>query len=170
MKKHVFRGWRSRRNAGPAQGGGGDRDSAAPPAQAQPARSKARLWVILLVCLVGSAVVSFVAFKYVVPRLLGGSVPRELVGTWQVMEGDLQGATLEITWYGAATAVRKKQGKMETTNSRAKVVGKVLLLTTTDATTGAEDTVTQTILQLTEDELVIRDEDRNVYRMKRVGG
>jgi uncharacterized protein (TIGR03066 family) len=123
----------------------------------------------LLLCLFGSTAVSFAAFKYVAPRLLGTSIPRELVGTWQVMEGDLQGATLQFTWYGTATAILFKQGKKETTNSNAKVVGKVLFLTSRDAVTGAEDTVTQTILQLTEDELVIRDEDRNVYRMKRVG-
>jgi uncharacterized protein (TIGR03066 family) len=169
MKKHVFRGWRSRRNARPALDGEGDRDSAAPPGQAEPTRSKSRLWLILLVCLLGSSVVSFVAFKYVVPRILGTDIPRELVGTWQVMEGDLQGATLEFTWYGAATAIRDKHGKKEITTSKAKVVGKVLLLTSKDAATGLEDTVTQSILQLTEDELVIRDEDRKVYRMKRIG-
>jgi uncharacterized protein (TIGR03066 family) len=169
MKKHVFRGWRLRPNARHAQDGAGELMPAAPPGPAQPARSKRRLWLILVLCLLGSMAVSYAAFKYVLPGLVGAEIPRELVGTWQVMEGDLQGATLEFTWYGTATAVLFKNGKKETTNSAAKVVGKVLFLTTRDAT-GAEDTVTQAILQLTEDELVIRDEDRNVYKMKRVRG
>src|SRR5262249_230075 len=36
-----------------------------------------RLWAFLLLCLVGSAVVSFVIFKYIAP-----SIPHELIGTW----------------------------------------------------------------------------------------
>jgi uncharacterized protein (TIGR03066 family) len=123
----------------------------------------------MLLCLVGSAAVSFVAFKYVVPRLVGADIPPELVGTWQVQDGDLQGATLEFTWYGTATAVLYKNGKKETTNSSARLVGKVLFLTTKGAGRGAEETVAQTVLRLTPEELVIRDEDRHVYRMKRVG-
>jgi uncharacterized protein (TIGR03066 family) len=168
MKKHVFRGWRLRNYTRPAQGGAAGPD-AAPPAAAEAPRSKGRLWLVMLLCLLGSAAVSYVAFKYLAPRVLGADIPRELIGTWQVTEGDLQGATLEFTWYGTATAVLYKQGKKEVTNSSARVVGRVLFLTTRDATTGMEDTVTQTILQLTEDELVIRDEDRTVYRMKRIG-
>jgi uncharacterized protein (TIGR03066 family) len=165
MKKHVFRGWR-RQNARTAQGGVGEVNSPSPPGTAQPARPKSRLWLILLVCLLGSAVISFVAFKYFAPGMAG--IPRELVGTWQVTEGDLEGATLEITWHGTATAVLYKNGKMETTNSAARVVGKILFLTTRDAATGVEDTVTQTVLQLTEDELILRDEDQHIYHMKRV--
>jgi hypothetical protein len=167
MKKHMFRSWRQ--NARPAHAGAGESNGASPPGHAQPTRSKGRLWLIMLLCLLGSAVVSFVAFKYVVPGILGAGIPPELVGTWQVTEGNLQGATLEISWYGTATAVLYKQGKKEITNSSAKVVGKILLLTSRDATTGAEETVAQNILQLTPDELIIQDEDRNVYRMKRVG-
>jgi uncharacterized protein (TIGR03066 family) len=169
MKKHVFRGWRTRKNGPPPQGEAGDSHSVpAPPGNAQPTQSKGRLWFILLLCLLGSTGVSFVAFKYVAPYVLGADIPPELIGTWQVMEGDLQGTTLEFTWYGTATAVLYKNGKKETTNSTAKVLGKVLFLTSKDHATGVNDTVTQTILQLTEDELVIRDEDRHVYRMKRV--
>jgi uncharacterized protein (TIGR03066 family) len=168
MKKHVFRGWQARQHARPAHGEAGDPNAAAPPGPAPATGSKGRFWFVLLACLLGSAVISFVAFKYFLPGAFG--VPRELVGTWQVKEGALQGATLEFTWYGTATAVLYKNGKKETTNSSARVVGNILFLTTPDPSTGKDDTVTQTILQLTEDELVIRDEDRHVYRMKRVRG
>src|SRR5689334_20624919 len=58
-----------------------------------------RLWAFLLLCLVGSAVASFVIFKYIAP-----SIPHELIGTWQVTDGPLKDATLEFRWYGAAVA------------------------------------------------------------------
>jgi uncharacterized protein (TIGR03066 family) len=167
MKKHVFRSWHARKNGPLAQDRPANLSPAASPADEPPARSKGRLWVVLLLCLLGSGAVSFVAFRYAVPWLLGAGIPRELVGTWQVSEGDLQGATLEINWYGSATAVLYKQGKKQTTNSTAKVVGNVLLLTSRDES-GAEETVTQTIMQLTADELILRDEDHNVYQMQRV--
>jgi uncharacterized protein (TIGR03066 family) len=167
MKKHVFRNWQLRKGAPATLDRVADLGPGAAPAEAPPAPSKGRLWVILFLCLLGSGAVSFIAFRYVVPRFLGADIPRELVGTWQVSEGDLQGATLEINWYGSATAVLYKQGKKQTTNSRAKVVGNVLLLTSRDES-GAEETVTQTIMQLTTDELILRDEDQNVYRMQRV--
>jgi hypothetical protein len=49
------------------------------------------------------------------------------------------------------------------------VEGKTLFLTTRDdETPGKEETVTQTIIELTADELVLRDEDLVTYHMKRV--
>src|SRR5262249_9077207 len=110
-----------------------------------------------------SAVTSFVIFKYVAP-----SIPRELVGTWKVTEGPLKDATLEFRWYGTAIATANVKGKPEITDSSVKVVGNRILMTSKHATTGKEDTVSQTILKLTEDELVVRDEDRMVYSMRRV--
>jgi uncharacterized protein (TIGR03066 family) len=122
-----------------------------------------RVWLFLLLCLVGSAVASFVIFKYVAP-----TIPHELIGKWKVTDGPLKDATLEFRWYGTAIATANNKGKEETTESSVKVVGNKILLTSTHAVTGKEDTVSQTILKLTEDELVLRDEDRMTYAMKRV--
>ena len=123
---------------------------------------KRRGWLFLLLCLVGSTVVSFVVFKYVAP-----SIPQELVGTWEVTEGPLKAATLEFRWYG--TLIATSNGKdHEKTTQTVKVVGNVILMSSKDASTGKDDTVAQTILKLTEDELVIRDEDRRTYHLKRV--
>ena len=125
---------------------------------------KRRLWVFLLLCLAGSTLASFVVFKYIAP-----TIPHELIGTWQVADGPLKGATLEFRWYGTAIATSMdKQGKKEITDSSVKVDGKTIVLTSADRTTGKEETVVQTILKLTKDELVIRDEDRKVYTMTRV--
>jgi uncharacterized protein (TIGR03066 family) len=143
--------------------GSGEQPEDSPRAQPKPAR-KPRLWVFLLLCLAGSSLVSFVVFKYIAP-----TIPHELIGTWQVVDGPLKGATLEFRWYGTAIATATdKQGKPETTDSSVRVEGKKVLLTSTDGLTGKQETVVQTILKLTKDELVIRDEDRKTYTMTRV--
>ncbi len=129
-----------------------------------PGARRTKLWLFLLVCLVGSSLASFVIFKYIAP-----SVPNELVGTWMIADGPLKGATLEFRWYGTAIATLNVKGKKEETRQAVKVAGSKMLLTSTDDATGKEDTVSQTILKLTKDELVIRDEERRVYTMKRVG-
>jgi hypothetical protein len=120
------------------------------------------LWLGLLLCLVGSGVASYLVFKYIIVP----SVPTEMVGTWQVTEGPLQGATLELHLDGTAIAVRHERGQQVTTRSLAEVKGKRLFLTTREA--GTEETVIQRILKVTPDELVIRDEDKVTYKMKRI--
>jgi uncharacterized protein (TIGR03066 family) len=122
-----------------------------------------RLGLILLSCLVGSGVASYLVFVYVL-----SSIPHELVGTWVVTDGALRGATLEFRRDGTASATMYKQGKKAVTNSSVKVERPKMYLTTRDDQTGKEETVTQTIVELTEEELVIRDEDQNTYRMMRV--
>jgi len=137
---------------------------AVPPEQPAKPAGKQRLWLFLLLCLAGSTLLSFVVFKYIAP-----TIPHELIGTWQVADGPMKGATLEFRWYGAALATRlDKEGKKEITDSSVKVIGKRLLLTSVDGATGKQETVVQTILTLTEDELVFQDEDHKTYAMKRV--
>jgi hypothetical protein len=139
---------------------------AAAPTTAKPGRSRRLLWV-MLVLLLGSAVASFVIFRYVLPRFYG--VPRELVGTWQVTEGPFKGATFECGWSGNAVFTVHKQGKMESTNSVVRVRGKRMFLTTKDPATGNEETLIQMILKLTDDELVFRDQDEVTYQLIRIG-
>jgi uncharacterized protein (TIGR03066 family) len=124
-----------------------------------------RLWLFWLVCLLGSTAASFLIFKYIAPGVIAPSMPSELVGTWQVVDGDLKGATLEFTWHGTAIATSYKQNVKDVTRSSVKLEGKRILLTTEDPRTRKSDTVVQTIVNLTESELVIRDEDGNTYRM-----
>jgi uncharacterized protein (TIGR03066 family) len=172
MKKNSDR-WRDtlkeavdrevRKSSKSPEGGSGEQQEPAPRVQPKPA-PRQRLWVFLLLCLVGSALASFVVFKYIAP-----TIPQELIGTWRVADGPMKGATLEFRWYGTAVATMSdKEGKMETTDSSVKVEGKTIYLTGADGVTGKQETVTQTILKLTKDELVIRDEDRKTYAMTRV--
>jgi hypothetical protein len=169
MKKSMYRAWRLARNGRPTRGQAGGQYAAAVPPAAQPGRWQGRTWLVLLLCLLGSTAASFVGFKYVAPLLLAPTVPHELIGTWQVTDGGLKGATLEFTWWGTSTAILNNKGKPEITKSSVRVIGKMIQLTSKNPA-GLEETYTQTILQLTPDELVIRDEDGHVYKMKRIAG
>jgi uncharacterized protein (TIGR03066 family) len=160
VRSRVFR----RRPSGPTI----DARSDGPPAADHVSSGKQRLWPFLLVCLLASTVVSFVIFKFVAPSVVAPSIPSELVGTWQVVDGDLKGATLEFTWHGTAIATSHKPAGKEVTNSSVKVEGKRMLLTTEDPRTHKSETVVQTIVNLTDNELVIRDEDKITYRMIRI--
>lgn len=131
-------------------------------------RTTLRSFLFLLMCLVCATAISYFVFRYVAPRFLAPTIPHELVGVWQVTEGEMQGATLEFTWYGTASAVVFRNGKREVTNSTVKVEQNKIFLTTRDEKTGKEDTVFQTIISLTPDELIIRDADMNTYKMVRV--
>lgn len=131
-------------------------------AEQAPKPSQRRLWLVLLVCLVGSTAVSYVVFKHFVT-----SIPQELIGTWQVTEGRLRGATLEFRSDGTAVAVLTRQGKKEITHSTVKVEGKKIYMTDRDDR-GKVETVSQTIVKLADDLLILRDEENNTFRMKRI--
>ena len=157
-QRHSRRSWR-RSEREPAE-----QKPAEPQADVKPAAPRSRLWLVLLLCLAASSVVSFVVFKC----LIVPTIPPEMLGAWEVTAGPLQGATLEFRPDGTSIAIMHKQGKKATTHSTARVEGKTLFLTTRDDTPGKEDTVTQTIVELTADELALRDEDLVTYHMKRV--
>src|SRR5262245_14246787 len=164
MNNRIDRERRSRRHRRPSPGLAAAQPGAGPDSPSEPTRGKGRLWLVLLICLAGSTAASFVVFKYGIDP----GIPRELLGTWQVTDGALRGATLEIRGDGTAIAIMHKQGKKAVTNSSARVEGKTLFLTTREDPPGKDDTVTQTIVELTADELVLRDEDQVTYHMKRV--
>lgn len=136
----------------------------APQATAKPARIIVLVVLVMLLLLFGSFGVSFYLFRYVLPR-----VPRELVGTWRVVEGDMKGATLQFGPFGSGSATMfNKQGKRETAESSVRVRGKRIFMTYKASGSGEEDTVIQTIVKLTDDELVIRDQDQVTYHMIRI--
>jgi uncharacterized protein (TIGR03066 family) len=132
----------------------------APPATGS---RRLRMLGLMFLLLIGSTAVSFVVFRYVAPR-----VPRDLVGTWQVVDGDMKGATLDFRWYGTGYATMVKQGKKETAESSVRVRGKRIYMTYPGNLPKEDDTVIQTILTLTDDELVIRDQDEVTYHLVRI--
>jgi uncharacterized protein (TIGR03066 family) len=141
-------------------------DSTASAAAVKPSKRKRPsllLFLFLAVCLVGSSIASYFYFTNVAV-----SIPRELAGTWQVNDGPFKGSTLDFRLDGTAIATHHERGQKLTQQQSVKVEGNKIILTGKDEFTGKADTVIQTIVKLTDDELVIRDEDRRVYRMVRV--
>jgi uncharacterized protein (TIGR03066 family) len=138
-------------------------EPAAPGATTKPGWNRRLLWFLLLL-LAGSTVASFVVFRYVVAR-----VPRELVGTWQVTDGAEKGATLEFRWYGTGIAAKVKNGKKQVRESSVRVRGKRIFMTYEGQMDGQEETDILTMLKLTDDELVIRDQDDVTYNLIRIG-
>ena len=163
MSKRI-EGRRWGRQRRPAQGETSGREATAPPAPSPSFWQNRRTWLILFLCLAGSTALSYAIFKYVVVQ-----VPPELVGTWEVKAGPLRGWSLEFRPDATAVATRVERGQKIFTDYVVKVEGKTMWLTSWDEKTGKDETVTQTILELTAEELVIRDEDQRTYQMKRVG-
>jgi hypothetical protein len=122
-----------------------------------------RLPGLMLLLLIGATAGSYIVFRFVLP-----SVPRELVGTWQVTKGDLKGATLEFRWYGTGIATMPKDGKNQSLESSVRVRGKRIFMTSKSPITRLDETVIQTIVQITDEELVIRDQDDVTYHLIRI--
>jgi hypothetical protein len=59
-------------------------------------------------------------------------------------------------------------GQSEALESSVRVRGKRIYMTSKSPRTGMDDTVIQTILKLTDDELVIRDQDDATYYLVRI--
>jgi len=166
MEKSTRTERRERINGRDSEDGFDLMDNTAPPGAARVNKRKRPAWLLFLflaVCLVGSSVTSYFYFTHV-----GISIPRELAGTWQVNDGPFKGSTLDFRLDGTAIATHYERGQKLTQQQAVKVEGNKIILTGKDELTGKDDTVIQTIVKLTEDELVIRDEDRRIYRMVRV--
>ncbi len=134
------------------------------PDQKPTARSRRLLWV-LLGCLIVSGIGSFVLFKFV----LSAGLPNELLGTWQIIEGNEKGPTVEIRWNGTAVTTMHDRGKKASIESTVRMEKDKPYLTTRNAVNSKDETVTQMILKLTHDEIVLRDHaDKAVYRMIRI--
>jgi uncharacterized protein (TIGR03066 family) len=147
---------------------GPQKDSLARITPTNPASSKRRFAAFLLICLLCSAGISYGVFKYIAPSVVAPSIPSELIGAWEVVDGNLKGATLEFTWHGTAIATSYAKNVKEVTTSTVKLEGKRLFMSTEDPKTRKTDTVVQTIINLTDNDLVFRDEDKNTYRMVRI--
>jgi hypothetical protein len=131
-------------------------------AAAKPARNL-RLVLVMLLLLAGAFGVSYYLFGYVLPR-----IPRELVGTWQVVEGKEKGATLEFGWLGAGVAAKPVQGKKQVRESSVRVRGKRIFMTYKGSIGQEDETDILTIVKLIGDELVIRDQDQATYKLIRI--
>jgi uncharacterized protein (TIGR03066 family) len=133
-------------------------------AQPQPATSGASpwRWAIPVLCLVVAAASTWAAFEFVILTKL----PRELLGKWVVVGGDQDGATFDFYRNGTMRGRINVRGREGLIDARVKVEDKVLYSTTTNPS-GIEETRTQTIVTLTEKDLVLQDDRGQLLRLER---
>ena len=149
---------RTRRHRdGTAQTGGGGK----PPA---PRARWLPKWaaVLLVVALVAGG--AFAVFEFILPS----RIPRELVGEWRVVGGELSGATFEFRRDGSMTSTFRTGDKEFAMDGKAEVTGKTLRTATNNPFTGRAESGTQTIVTLTETEFVTEDGKGARITMKRV--
>jgi hypothetical protein len=142
------------------QPGGGAGPSGAPGPVPSAAPRWLPRWAVALLCVAVSAAATFALFEYVILS----KIPRAMLGKWVVVEGPMEGATLEFfrdgTMIGRVDTPENK-GVIE---ARVRSDGNTLWSTTKHPMTGQEETAEQTIVSLTETEIVL--EDRKGARIK----
>jgi uncharacterized protein (TIGR03066 family) len=121
-------------------------------------------WTIILLTVALVAGASFAAFELLLP----GRIPPELVGQWRVVGGELSGMTLEFKRNGSMTGKALVNGQENVIEGEAEVTGNTLRTTTTNPFTAKSETGTQTIVSLTETELITQDAKGTRIKMVRV--
>jgi uncharacterized protein (TIGR03066 family) len=136
-------------------------NSAAP----SPARALGR-WIAIVLVVAVVAGASFAAFEFLLPD----RIPPELVGKWRVVDGppNLNGMTMEFKRNGDMIGRATVNGKDFAMEGTAVLDDKTLHTTTTNLYTGRSETGMQTIVTLTENELVTRDQKGTRLTMTRV--
>jgi uncharacterized protein (TIGR03066 family) len=99
--------------------------------------------------------------------VLWNKLPSELVGKWVVEGGEQDGATFDFYRGGTMVGRVNLNGREGTINAQIEIQDDRLLATTKNPNTGAMETRTQRIVQLTRTRLVLRDERGNVLYMTR---
>jgi uncharacterized protein (TIGR03066 family) len=121
-------------------------------------------WLLVALCIAVVAGVSFAVFELVLP----GRIPPELVGRWRVVGGPTDGMTLEFRRNGTMLGKATIDGKDGVIEGTAEVTDNTLRTTTTNPFTGKGETGRQTIVTLTETDLVTEDARGNQVKMVRV--
>jgi uncharacterized protein (TIGR03066 family) len=123
-----------------------------------------RKWLVIVAAAVVVAAASFAIFEFVLP----GRIPPELVGEWRVIGGELDGMTLEFNRNGTMRGTAVVNGKRNEIEGEAQVTRTTLRTRTTNPLTGRSETGIQTIVTLTETDLVTEDARGTQITLKRV--
>jgi uncharacterized protein (TIGR03066 family) len=132
------------------------------PASAAANRSGLRIGVLAATLLLAGCG-SWVFAEFV----LWNKLPSELVGKWVVEGGEQDGATFDFYRGGTMVGRVNLNGREGVINARVEIQDDRLRATTKNPNTGAMETRTQKIVQLTRARLVLRDERGNVLYMTR---
>jgi len=118
-----------------------------------PAPSSMSRWMVILVCLVVAGGGSyFVMTSYVIAQ-----VPAEIVGTWQVKGGEMNGTKMTFHRDGTFTSMVTIEGRDIPIEARVAVHDKALQFTIVNGFTGKQETKTQTVRSLTETEMIVEE-------------
>jgi hypothetical protein len=121
-----------------------------------------RRWMLVLLAL-AVATATWGVFEFVV----WNNLPRELVGKWVVEGGEQDGATFDFFRKGTMVGRINVRGQEGIINARVRVEGQLLYSTTTNPNTRLEVTRSQKILTLSENALVLQDDQGQLLRMIR---
>jgi hypothetical protein len=134
--------------------------------QARPRPSfRRRAAVLLLGLLLLAAGGTWAVLKFVV----GNRLPGELAGTWVVVEGELEGTTLEFRPDGSLLGRSPSGAGVRVLEGEVAARGRTLSITARDTQTGENLTLVNTIRTLGPRELVLEDEQGTLLRLERVG-
>jgi uncharacterized protein (TIGR03066 family) len=122
-------------------------------------------WLITLLVLLTLTGGGIALYQYLTPA----RIPPEMVGTWQVSGGDFNNAKIEFYRNGKMTAiVPQEDGYERMIEAWVEVEGNLLKNRVTDPRTNKTVTGAQTILTMTEAEIVTVDPNGVKIHMKRV--
>jgi uncharacterized protein (TIGR03066 family) len=107
---------------------------------------------------------TFALFEFV----LLPKVPAEMVGRWQVVGGTMNGAVMEFHRDGTMIGRHFVDGKEAVLEGSVVVRGKTLHTTTVNPFTNRAETGIQTIVTLTETEMITEEKSGTRVTMKRV--
>ncbi len=122
-----------------------------------------RRWLMVGMVLAATAFGTWALLEYVVLAKL--SYP--LVGKWVVKGGEQDGATFDFYRNGGMIGRVNVAGREGIIDARVRVEGNTLLTTTRNPRTAQDETRPQTIQVLTDQELILVDESKQVLRMTR---
>jgi hypothetical protein len=116
-------------------------------------QSSVRRWLILFGCLaLAGGGTYFVLTTYVIAK-----IPDEIVGTWQVKGGEMNGTKMTFHRDGTFTSMVTIEGRDIPIEARVALYDKTLQFTIVNGLTGKQETKTQTIRGLTETEMIVEE-------------
>src|ERR1039457_2618563 len=123
-------------------------------------------WVVLGIGLLLAAGAAWAVMEFVV----WNNLPRELVGTWEVVHGppEYKDAVFEFHRSGKMVGRLNDNGNLRIMNAEVRVEEDKLFITTRHRRTGEENVSVQTVRKLTDRELEVADERGRVIKMARI--
>jgi uncharacterized protein (TIGR03066 family) len=141
-----------------------DKENPHPSTKSPP--TSASLWyrgLLFVVILAATGGGTWAMLEYVVLAKL----PAALVGKWVVKGGGQDGATFDFYRNGRMVGRVNVDGREGIIDARVRVESDQLLTTTRNPRTGQDETRQQTIQELTDKNLVLVDDDKQILRMTR---